>query len=337
MFPVSDEHVLQFTTGFTRPVYGPMKPENRITLRSRKPWFDSMTSSTGCTLRSISNEMNCSIRSQNQRDRRFSLARSSAIATRNTTAMVRHRWETPTVATDSDSDTKNTGIATEANVSSMIWNVEPPRSKTVSATPKQNCRRLAQSVRLRMESTYLNPTRRTSTWLPTTAVWYDLFIRLCWNPILQTQSGMKQPGDEDCISNERHIRIPMVIVCMGTLRGLYRQLDDRVRGLSRGSYALLVGLVSAVGVFAVRLLLPGDGSFGPVMMGITMAVVYYAFDPNNANWCDLLLYWATKEGDLSTTENFNRAVECIPAFRELRGVPSDSSSSQVIRLLNKPE
>jgi len=75
----------------------------------------------------------------------------------------------------------------------------------------------------------------------------------------------------------------MVIVCMGTLRGLYRQLDDRVRGLSRGSYALLVGLVSAVGVFAVRLLLPGDGSFGPVMMGITMAVVYYAFDPNNAN------------------------------------------------------
>jgi len=94
---------------------------------------------------------------------------------------------------------------------------------------------------------------------------------------------MKQPGDEDCISNERHIRIPMVIVCMDTLRGLYRQLDDRVRGLSRGSYALLVGLVSAVGVFAVRLLLPGDGSFGPVMMGITMAVVYYAFDPNNAN------------------------------------------------------
>ena len=70
---------------------------------------------------------------------------------------------------------------------------------------------------------------------------------------------------------------------MNTPRGLYRQLDDRVRGLSRVSYALLVGLVSAVGVFAVRLLLPGDGSFGPVLMGITMAVVYYAFDPNNKN------------------------------------------------------
>ena len=68
---------------------------------------------------------------------------------------------------------------------------------------------------------------------------------------------------------------------MDTLRGLYRRLDNRVRGLSRVSYALLVGLVSAMGVFAVRLLLPGDGSFGPVVMGITMAVVYYAFDPND--------------------------------------------------------
>ena len=70
---------------------------------------------------------------------------------------------------------------------------------------------------------------------------------------------------------------------MDTLRGLYRRLDNRVRGLSRVSYALLVGFVSAMGVFAVRLLLPGDGSFGPVMMGIIMAVVYYAIDPNNAS------------------------------------------------------
>lgn len=70
---------------------------------------------------------------------------------------------------------------------------------------------------------------------------------------------------------------------MGSLRGLYQQLDDQVRGLSRGSYALLVGFVSAGGVFAVRLLLPGDGSFGPVVMGITMAIIYYAFDPNNTN------------------------------------------------------
>lgn len=70
---------------------------------------------------------------------------------------------------------------------------------------------------------------------------------------------------------------------MDTLRGLYRRLDSRVRGLSRVSYALLVGVVSAVAVFAVRLLLPGDGRFGAVTMGITMAVVYYALDPNNKN------------------------------------------------------
>ncbi|OYR53535.1 hypothetical protein [Halorubrum halodurans] len=68
---------------------------------------------------------------------------------------------------------------------------------------------------------------------------------------------------------------------MDSLRDGYRQLDDRVRGLSRVSYALLVGFVSAVGVFAVRLLLPGGGSFGPVAMGVAMTVVYYAFNPNN--------------------------------------------------------
>lgn len=68
---------------------------------------------------------------------------------------------------------------------------------------------------------------------------------------------------------------------MDNLRHLYRQLDNRVRGLSRVSYALFVGLVSAVCVLAVRLLLPGDGSFGPVAMGVSMAVVYYALDPND--------------------------------------------------------
>ena len=67
---------------------------------------------------------------------------------------------------------------------------------------------------------------------------------------------------------------------MDTPGDLYRRLDDRVRGLSRLSYALFVGGVSAGGVFAVRLLLSGDGGFGPVAMGVTMAVVYYALDPN---------------------------------------------------------
>jgi len=70
---------------------------------------------------------------------------------------------------------------------------------------------------------------------------------------------------------------------MDILRAMYHRADNRVRGLSRVVYALLVGLTSAMSVFAVRLLVPGDGSFGPAVMGITMAVVYYAFDPNEKN------------------------------------------------------
>ena len=72
----------------------------------------------------------------------------------------------------------------------------------------------------------------------------------------------------------------MIVWVMDNLRSLYQRVDNRVRSLSRVSYALLVGFVSAVGVFAVRLLLPGGGSFGPVAMGITMTVVYYVLDPN---------------------------------------------------------
>lgn len=70
---------------------------------------------------------------------------------------------------------------------------------------------------------------------------------------------------------------------MNPPRQLYRRLDSRIQDLSRGSYALFIGLLSAVGVFAVRSLLPGDGSFGAITMGISMTVVYYAFDPNNKN------------------------------------------------------
>lgn len=68
---------------------------------------------------------------------------------------------------------------------------------------------------------------------------------------------------------------------MITLQQLYRRLDTRVRKLSRVSYALFVGAVSATGVLVVRTLVPGSGSFGPVAMGISMAVVYYVLDPND--------------------------------------------------------
>ena len=70
---------------------------------------------------------------------------------------------------------------------------------------------------------------------------------------------------------------------MNPPRQLYRRLDSRIQDLSRVSYALLIGLISAVGVFTVRSLLPGDGSFGPIALGIAMTVVYYMLDPNNNN------------------------------------------------------
>jgi len=70
---------------------------------------------------------------------------------------------------------------------------------------------------------------------------------------------------------------------MSLPRQLYRGLNTKVRNLSRGPYALFIGLSSAVGVFVVRSLLPGEGSFGPIAMGISMTVVYYMFDPNNQN------------------------------------------------------
>jgi hypothetical protein len=99
--------------------------------------------------------------------------------------------------------------------------------------------------------------------------------------VFQTVIYLKKRISAEPDLTKRDIPPSMIRMRMDTLRGLYRWLDDRVRGLSRVSYAVLVGFVSAVGVFAVRLLLPGDGSFGPVVMGLTMAVVYYAFDPNN--------------------------------------------------------
>ena len=68
---------------------------------------------------------------------------------------------------------------------------------------------------------------------------------------------------------------------MDNARQLYRRLDNSVRNLSRGAYAVLVGLISAMGVFVVGLLMGDDMTFQAVTMGISMTVVYYAFDPNN--------------------------------------------------------
>lgn len=70
---------------------------------------------------------------------------------------------------------------------------------------------------------------------------------------------------------------------MGNPRQLYYQLDNRVRSLSRVSYAFLTGLISAVCVFAVGLLIFEELLIWAVPVGVGMAVLYYVTDPNNEN------------------------------------------------------
>lgn len=99
----------------------------------------------------------------------------------------------------------------------------------------------------------------------------------------QIRYRMKQPVAERCVPNTIDICLTLLFQQMDTLRQLYRRLDTRIRALSRVTYAILIGLVSAMGVFTVRSLMTGDGSFGSVAMGVLMALVYNTFDPNNEN------------------------------------------------------
>lgn len=64
---------------------------------------------------------------------------------------------------------------------------------------------------------------------------------------------------------------------------LYRRLDNRVRGLSRVSYAFFTGLISAVCVFAAGLLIFEELVSWAIPVGVGMAVLYYVADPNNEN------------------------------------------------------
>lgn len=64
---------------------------------------------------------------------------------------------------------------------------------------------------------------------------------------------------------------------------LYRRLDERVRGLSRVSYAIVTGLISAVCVFAIGSLIFEELVRWAVPVGVGMAVTYYVADPNNQN------------------------------------------------------
>jgi uncharacterized membrane protein len=63
-------------------------------------------------------------------------------------------------------------------------------------------------------------------------------------------------------------------------RQLYRRLDDWARGLSRLRYALLAGVIVTATVLSVGVLLDTSTTVQAVTMGVTMAMLYYAFDVN---------------------------------------------------------
>ena len=63
-------------------------------------------------------------------------------------------------------------------------------------------------------------------------------------------------------------------------RQLYRRADDWARGLSRFRYALVAGVIVTTTLLSVGVLLDITTTVQAVTMGVTMAVLYYAFDPN---------------------------------------------------------
>ncbi|WP_143704727.1 hypothetical protein [Haloquadratum walsbyi] len=66
---------------------------------------------------------------------------------------------------------------------------------------------------------------------------------------------------------------------MSVLRQTYYRLDNWVRGLSRVRYAILVGVVSAVGVWIVSLFTNSLNLFYAVALGVSNIIVFYWFNP----------------------------------------------------------
>ena len=70
---------------------------------------------------------------------------------------------------------------------------------------------------------------------------------------------------------------------MSDIRQQYHRLDGWVRDLSRIRYAVLVGLTSAFSVLAIGMLMSDSVTFEAVAMGLSMTVVYYAWNPNQGD------------------------------------------------------
>ncbi len=66
---------------------------------------------------------------------------------------------------------------------------------------------------------------------------------------------------------------------MDVLQQTYHRVDDWVRRLSRTRYAVLVGVVSAVGVWIVSLFTNSLNLFYAIALGISNILVFYWFNP----------------------------------------------------------
>jgi uncharacterized membrane protein len=67
---------------------------------------------------------------------------------------------------------------------------------------------------------------------------------------------------------------------MSDIRQQYHRLDEWMRNLSRIQYAVLIGLASALSVLAIGTLMSDSVTFEAVVIGLSMTVVYYAWNPN---------------------------------------------------------
>jgi len=67
---------------------------------------------------------------------------------------------------------------------------------------------------------------------------------------------------------------------MGTIRQLYRKIDDWAWGLSRGKYAILAGFIAGLTAFAVSVALGDPNYVIAITMSLTLTVFYYCFSPN---------------------------------------------------------
>ena len=70
-------------------------------------------------------------------------------------------------------------------------------------------------------------------------------------------------------------------ICIGSLRYLHRKVDRWVRGLSRGTYAILSGGIAGFSVLVVSTALGDPDYIFAIVMALTLTVLYYWFYPNH--------------------------------------------------------